>query len=357
MNNVNKLIVVTVISFLTSNTVFAGIIEDVAKWNKIELEEQAVKLLLSVKSDELKTLNNWPERKEALQMIVQQHPESRYADDAWLKLACGKYEYEGDTEGAIKILEDVIDKFSTETTNLDPMWAVGHECEYNFQWTMATRYKFALMNGYNQSNNKQDMMKQYREEPYLVSVAYLNHLEQYPIMTSEVARLYMATILIHEQRYEKAINQLEMLTDKTEQNPGKVQADIVAVTGQYNELIRSINRPYYLAARMLAGCYKNINNTIEMKKHLDAFASVVNQGYLYEIIEQVGDMYDEAGFTKQANVQYESAIKTIQKAHELKASHVEMKIKASAIKQNDEMQGEMLNRMNRLHLKIERGNK
>jgi tetratricopeptide (TPR) repeat protein len=269
----------------------------------------------------------WPEKKKALQQIVNQFPDSQWADDAELILACGKFEYEGkqgidnlttnadayakgyfgDANEAIKDLRNIINKYPNAKTIISPWWAVGYGCTFDGIWEMNQ----SSLRRYNRDGSIRGGIPFGTSQQEKEVLAYFNHLDKYPILTKDVAITFIAEIYGHQKKYKEGAEELEKVIANTDQLTKTLQADRITATDANGFLIRGIDRPEYRAYISLVGCYEILKNTEKATATTDSFASIVNQGPNYGMMKRIGEFYDKHGLKEKAKSQYQQALNRI----------------------------------------------
>lgn len=152
-----------------------------------------------------------PHRQENLRRILEDHPESEYADDAALLLARAKFLYDNDAAGAIRDLYAVVERYPNGTwiaeDRLFLQYAmisnVTRRGEQRDGWheNLVSREQIEQMEG----QGKQDWLRTWQ----LVQehLTYFEHWEEHPNLTADEARYWIAWIIMEanlQNRYNEA---------------------------------------------------------------------------------------------------------------------------------------------------------
>jgi len=183
---------------------------DSLRWDQQMIKEAPIWKYLLVNYFYADRTIYWPERKEALQKVIEEFPDSRWADDAALLLAGGQASIEGDINGAINRLKNIIHDYSSENTVITG-WDLGKGCRLNEAWLMWAP-SIALLNPDRTIRASypfdQDGMISILEKEALI---YFDHMEKYSIPTKYVAQLVIASMLQAQGDTSGAISELENL--------------------------------------------------------------------------------------------------------------------------------------------------
>jgi tetratricopeptide (TPR) repeat protein len=246
----------------------------------------------------------WPQRKSALNKILNEYPTSQWADDAALILAYNKLAMEGDANEAIKDLRAVIEKYpqantivSTDGAIFDDVWLKSQGVLVYFNPDDSIQLSMPF--------GKNPVLSQQNKE----ILAYFDHLEKYPVYTKDVARIYISNIYGSQKNYKEAAQELEIFFTNTLQMMKALQADRIAVKDANGFLIRELSRPQYTACFSLISCYED--NLINIEKAIetaDRLAPILNQGANYKIMKRIGEFYEKHGLTSKAKLQYLTAL-------------------------------------------------
>lgn len=290
----------------------ASLAEDLSSLKNRLFEERPAKARLFDCYSYADRAKFWPQRKASLQAIVDEYPNSQYADDAAVILACGRYDIEKDAEGAIVALNQVIKNFPDGRSILEPIWAAPLGCRFDWTWTRAMR-SFSNLSEYRNTRKRSvDDRAPHIVKGELDALAYFNHLTEFPVYTRDIVRLYISTILRTLDRFDEAALELEKVTREIERFSKTVQEDYVAaLEGEGNSFIQVLYRPNHVGYQTLVFCYRQSGKHDKALRTLDAYASVVDRGPNYALIQQVGDMYKEFGLAGKAREHYELALNTV----------------------------------------------
>ena len=199
----------------------------------------------------------WPERKAALESVVRDYPDSRWADDAALILACGRADFDNDIDGAITDLQKVAAEYPDGKTMVTS-WIPGGDfpCEFDQTWTSSTGWLVFL----NQDGSTRIAKPFDREgtipQLYKERLAYFNHLEKYPRRTNVMARIFISKLLVRKGDSAQATMVLKDVVLKSKDLAKTIAADSKAASGTCGYHIRNLRRPEYNAYFLLAHLYK-----------------------------------------------------------------------------------------------------
>lgn len=201
---------------------------------------------------------HWPERKTGLEQIVNKYPDSQWADDAALILACGKFEFEGraglddlqgnseayakgyfgNAEEAIKDLRTIIDSYPHAKSIIDPVWFAGLGCKFNGVWLSSQGGLVSLNSDGTIQTSKPFDRSGAIPQKHKEVLAYFDHLEKYPVYTKHIAHLFISEILGHQGKFSEAASELEKVLSDLSEFEKAVKADNVAANGPDGVLIK-----------------------------------------------------------------------------------------------------------------------
>jgi len=174
---------------------------DPERWDLRMIEEEPIWFNLFANYYFAEKGKYWNDTKVKLKTIINEYPESRWIDDAELMLAGGKASFEGDIQGAIDILEDIIEKYPASQTVVT-YWAPDSGCRFDMDWM----YSVAFIMGGKAFDRYGTINKYDRALLY-----YFEHLEKYPRFTKDVAKFIIALMLSQQGDMVGAITELESL--------------------------------------------------------------------------------------------------------------------------------------------------
>ena len=281
---------------------------NITRWDLMMIDIEQVRVWHNLLDGYFSTANeHWRSRKASLQKITNEFPNSQWADDAALILACGKFEFENDAEGAILALSDIISRYPNGNTIISPWWVAGSGCRFDNIWEMAQgSLSYHNRDGSIRKGRPFDAhgyMSQDRKE----ILAYFDHLNKYPVYTKDVARIFISEILLHQGRFSDAALEYETLLSDPQFSKA-VQEDAVAASQVNGYLIKNIDRPQYRAYIALVESYKKLGKSERIIAETDKLAAVVNHGANIGIVKRVGETYDEIGLESKARSQYQIAL-------------------------------------------------
>ncbi len=314
------------------NFVYAGQNAPATKrWDLMMIDEAPIWKNLLVNYPYAERQKHWLGRKEALKQIVSRFPNSQWADDAELILACGKFEFEGkagiddlksnaeayskgyfgDAEAAIEALRSIIKKYANEKTIVKPVWSAGGGCEFDDVWLYNQGSLFSLNpDGSVKTSKPFDRTGAIPQQDKEV-LTYFEHLDKYPNYTADVARIFISEIYGHQKKCKEASEELEKVIANVEQFTETLQADRIVAMDVNGFFIRRISRPQYVAHISLMGYYEKLGSDEKAIATTDSFAAIVNQGTNYGMMKLIGEFYERHGLQSKAKSQYQLALNRI----------------------------------------------
>jgi len=251
----------------------------------------------------------WPRRKAALEKIVNEFAQSRWADDAALILACGKASFENDSEGAIAALEEVIRRYPDGQTVV-AHWFPDDGCRFDNTWLM-WQGGLVFLNPDGTVRVAKPFSRGGMSQLEKECLAYFGHLEKYPVATKVMAQLFKSQILGHKGHTAEAIATLEAITSNSGTYLATLnRADKRAASRADGHYIRSaIKRPECQAYLSLIGYYEKAG---DVEKAVGKAGELLNiyskDGWQWTINRHIGNFYDRLGFRGQAKEQYRLAL-------------------------------------------------
>jgi len=268
----------------------------------------------------------WPDRKVALEEVVSQYPNSQWADDAALILACAKADSENDTVGAIAGLQNVV-KAYPNAQSIVVFWDPAIACVFDRTWLMWQGGLVFLNPDKTIRSAKPFDRHGEISQTESEALAYFEHLEKYPRSTKVTAQFFIAKMPYQKGDVEGAISALEKITSNSAGYLSTmVQADGVAALGPYGYHIRDLSRPEVDAYFDLIGLYEQKGQFDKAIAKGDQFASSVNNGPRWDIIKLLGKFYDGRNFKEKAKAQYQVALSVVEKyieADKERSKHLE----------------------------------
>lgn len=251
----------------------------------------------------------WPERKVALEKVVREFPNSQWADDAALILACGEASFENNSAGAILALDQVA-RLYPEGQTVVAYWDKADGCRFDKVWLIWQAGLVHLNpNGTLRKANPFDKDGQIfkREKEVL---AYFDHLARCPVRTSVTAMLFKAEIQKSRGDLQGAMVTLESVVSNAEEYLADLhRADKSSGEGQDGFLIRSsLRRPESKAYLSLIDLYEQRNVTDKLGENAESLVSAYSpDGWNWEINKRIGDVYARLGIYDLARKQYQLA--------------------------------------------------
>lgn len=251
----------------------------------------------------------WPERKATLEKIIKEFPNSQWADDAALILACGKASFENNSAGAILALHQVAQKYSHGQTVV-AYWDKADGCRFDEVWlTWQAGLVHLNTNGTIRKINPfgKDGQIFKREKEVL---AYFDHLERCPIRTAVISMLFKAKIQESTGDLQGAMVTLENVVSNAEVYLADLyRADKSAGKEQDGFLIRSsLRRPESMAYLRLIDLYERRNVIDKINEKAESLVTSYSpDGWNWEINNRIGDVYARLKIYDLAQKQYQLA--------------------------------------------------
>ena len=276
-----------------------GMLEDASVWTKLLTEYG------NAQHEEA-----WNQRKAALQELVKSHPESRWADDAALILACGKASFEGDASGAIRGLEAVIEQYPHARTVVE-QWAPDIGCRFDETWLMWAGG--LAMPGPEGSLITTRPFGAHGEIVHVEkeALAYFDQLEACPRSTKVMARLMISRIHAHAGDLDSAASVLEGIVDESFAYLGIVSAaDRHAASRDDGYYVRTlVNRPEHRAFLMLIDHLQRQGETDRAGELSSRWVELCSpDGWLWSIHRHLGDSFAQVGLRDKAREHYALAL-------------------------------------------------
>lgn len=255
----------------------------------------------------------WSRRKAALQEVVEKYPASQWADDAAVILACGKYEFEGDRDGAIADLKAAVAKYPNGHSIVDTFyWPIGEGCRLDGVF-VHTGGSLVVMdpNGEIKKTYPFDRNGEIHQKGKEI-LAYFAHLERYPIYTRDVANVSIAKILLNEKDYSGAVAAVETVVADANRMSRVARADKIAASDPNGFFLEGVYRPEYAAYTLLVYAYGKLGDKEKAIAKLDACSAIVNQSHRYSMMLTMGRFYKHYGLRSKARAQYQRALQQLE---------------------------------------------
>lgn len=293
--------------FSSSGELFAAQTE---RWDLRMIEEAQIWKKLLVNYFYAEHRRFWPERKKALEEILAKFPESRWADDAALVLACGKASFEDDLNGAIAELEKVAEKYPTGHT-IVVLWDPQDGCRYDDTW-LAWQGSLVFLNP-DGSVRTTKPFQRHGEISHLEkeSLNYFHHLDKFPRSTMVTAQLFISQMLALKGDLAGAAAVLEeIVTVAGNYLPKLNRADRLAASQPGGYHIRNFDtRPEYRAYISLIGYYEKLQQLDKANATAEKLISSCTQdGWFWKINRYIGDYYQRHEAGALAEKQYRLAL-------------------------------------------------
>jgi tetratricopeptide (TPR) repeat protein len=287
------------------------------RWDLQMIREAPIWTKLLVRYTDSDHLGAWPQRKAALESLLREHPDSRWADDAAMLLACGRASLEGDLNGAIGDLERIVERYPEGQTVVD-RWDLERGCLLDETWLLwqgglAFLDKDGRIRTAKPFDRDGEISAGERE-----ALAYFDHLEKYPRATSVMARLLIAELQAHSGNPSASIKTLlDLVTDADAYLRLITRADRAVGRSADGYHVRNlVNRPEYGAYIYLARQYVKQRQSDQAIEIADRFVERYSQdGWLWPMHRQLADIYARSGRYEQAERQRTLALQGLS-AHE-----------------------------------------
>lgn len=279
---------------------------DGKRWDLGMLDDASVWTKLLTEYGNAEHRRAWPKRKAALEEIVKNHPESRWADDAALILACGKAGFEDDVRGAIRDLDSVIEKYPHAQTVVE-QWAPDIGCRFDETWLMWAGG--LAMTGPDGEVVKTRPFGAHGEVGHVERevLAYFDHLRTCPRSTKATARLLMSQILAFAGERDRAASVLDELLGSAFEYLGIVSAaDRNAASKDHGYYIRTlVNRPEHRAFLLLVAHHQKQGEAGRVAELATKWVDLCSHdGWLWSIHRHLGNLFSESGMKDEARKQY-----------------------------------------------------
>jgi tetratricopeptide (TPR) repeat protein len=253
----------------------------------------------------------WPERKKALETILEQFPESRWADDAALVLACGKASFENNMDGAISALKKVAEIYPYGRT-IVVEWDPQDGCRFDDTWLM-WQGSLVFLNPDGTARTSKPFHRYGEISPLeKEALAYFNHLDQFPRSTKVTAQFFISEMLGLKGDKVGAVAVLEEIVSRSASYLPQInKADRGAASQPEGYYTRGLTtRPEYRAYFSLIGYYEKLKKIDKAKAAaVNFYNSCSSDGWLWAFNRYMGDFYERHNLWKQAEEQYQTALK------------------------------------------------
>lgn len=288
--------------------------DDSFRWDLQMIREAPIWQNLLVNYSYADHRERWPERKRALELILEKHPQSQWADDAALILACGKANFEDNTKGALADLRKLIREYPYGQTVV-VHWDREDGCILDDVW-LTRQGGLVFLNPDNSVRASNPFSRDGITQREKETLAYFRHLRQFPRSTQVMAKLILSNILIMEGQESQAASVLNDIVSTSRTYLALVnRADKRAAVRPDGYLISNLTyRPEYHAHLSLMWHYEKqgaLEKSFEVAQQLIKLAS--DDGWLWTINRQIGDFYGRNRQLDRANTQYKLALVGLKK--------------------------------------------
>lgn len=231
----------------------------------------------------------WPKKKEALEALLAKYPNSDYADDVAVAIACGTAACENNSQDADRLLTRVIEQCA-ERKSLMGRWQPGQFYCLDHRWYQWARdaAKGAQQRAWDGgSRSRPSRSKQ-------ATLAYFSHLEQYPNSTRDVATYYRIIIRLSRNPVQ-AQKELEKFAAVTLEQLVEInKADRQASRAVDGAFLKGVERPAVWACHDLVMSLRTQGKLDQAIGIAEKFVtSVSTDGYYWWMNDLLGDMYHQ----------------------------------------------------------------
>ncbi|MBN2133593.1 MAG: hypothetical protein JW741_29095 [Sedimentisphaerales bacterium] len=294
--------------------------DDSFRWDLEMIEEAPIWHHLLVNYGYADHKERWPERRRALEKIVREYPQSQWADDAALILACGKASFEDNPKGAIADLQKLVTTYPHGAT-IVAHWDPEDGCLLDDTW-LSWQGGLVFLNADGSVRLARPFSRDGTTQREREALAYFRHLRRFPRATAVMTKLTLANVLLTQGQEDHAVSVLEDTVRTSRTYLAMVsRADRMAAARPDGGLIGlHPTRPEHRAHLALMRHYEKQG---DMRKSFDVAQQLVElaskDGWLWQINEQVADLYRRNGQGDRARTQYQLALTGLQK-HQSRAA-------------------------------------
>ncbi len=305
-----KRLSLAVLSLVLLGLLGSAVAAEGERWDLGMLEDASIWVKLLMEYGNAEHQEAWPQRKAALQEIVELYPESRWADDAALILACGKASFEDDVYGAISDLEAVIEQYPYDQTVVE-QWAPDTGCRFDETWLMWAG-SLAMLGPDGSAITARPFGAHgeiYHTEQE--ALAYFEQLETCPRSTKVMAQLLIAQILGDNGDRDSAAHVLEEIVGNSFAYIGIVSAaDRIAASQDDGYYVRTlVNRPEYRAFLLLIDHYQQQGEAYRAADLAWQWVDLCSpDGWLWSIHRHLGGFFARSDMSYEAQEQYHLAL-------------------------------------------------
>jgi|GEM_PF-4788262 len=281
------------------------------------------------------------QREKDLKELLSKYPHSEYADDAALLLARAKFFYHNDVAGAIEDLYKVISEYPKGTWIAEDILFL----EFAMISNMTKAGKPREGGWFGRIPSLQDIEKipegprrdMAMERSAMVEerLAYFEHWEKYPNLTSEEAHYWIAKIIIYAgltDRYDEAIKNLQTIVH-THRADKRAEIDFREGKKQNGRLIwRRLLRTERKSHVELIDLYMKTQNFSQAAQYAQEYVAL-HKGHktCYEVYRKAGESYEALGRWHKAVENYNGFLSYPNISREVKGKY-ERKVKDAQAK-------------------------
>jgi len=329
MKIAKKIIVELIILFVSISWVSIEASVSVGRWDTDMIKEVEIWKNFHVR-EWTGNKKYWEEKKVAMRKIIDDYPDSQWADDALLILACGTADYENNEKEAAKILKVIINNYKDSSTIIVPLWARGHGCQIDSTWVeWSKKLMYKDPNGLIKGASFGDELKISVKEKEVLN--YFEHMKQYPVYTKVIASFFLSGFV--ENKQDAVKNKLAILDESKAYLLEYAKKDRLNFeSGFLNE---GITRPEYW---IYISVITDLNEMGESEKALliaDEFGVIMEEGVHWGMTDLLGDTYSRLGCPYKAEKFYQLALDLLDKYQEhslIKTKNPQISSKAEMIR-------------------------
>lgn len=332
MKRITQLIIIIKCLLLLSAAIKAQKKPNIPKpWDQRIIEDAYIWKNIMVNYLELEDSLYWLEREQALIKVINEFPESRWADDAALFLSTEKAIIENNLDTAIVELKEIINKYPEGNTIIST-YNGKFGCLINKTWLMWASSRVFLNEDFSIRTsfpfNKDGVISILENE----ALSYFAHLEKYPQKTKDVAQYIIALTLYQKGDINGAISELKAIIDRYPDLAKIRKHDFEAAKKKNGYLIEfeppsdrtPIWRIQYAASLKLITLYSQQGNIEKFKYFSSKIVEEVSpDGWYWNINRYIGKLYAKNELPKLALNQYNLSMIGIQEKIEKQGIRME----------------------------------
>jgi hypothetical protein len=289
------------------------------RWDQYMIKEAAIWKNLVVNYAYADRSAHWQETKQSLTKVIDDYPNSPWADDAAMLLVAEKSVIENNIDGAISGFREIIKRYPFRSTIIVD-WRYDRGCHISEAWLMWAPSRVEL-----NEDNSVRISFPFDRDSYISRqenevLTYFEHLDKYPNSTKDLAQYIIALMLRQKGDMNGAISELKDIIVRYPDLSIIRKADFDASKKPYGYLIGCeppfdaypVWRVQYQACLMLLNLYSQQKNQVKVEEISLKLASECSpDGWYWYINRQLGNIYALHNLPQLASLQYDIAIKGI----------------------------------------------